>query len=71
METIKIDILNPKAFKLLQSLAELELIKINKEQSKLEILNLVSKIRAKSKDEISLEDITQEVKIVRKARYEE
>lgn len=71
METIKIDILNPKAFKLLQSLAELELIKINKEQSKLEILNLVSKIRAKSKDEISLEDITQEVEIVRKARYEE
>lgn len=71
METIKIDILNPKAFKLLQSLAELELIKINKEQSKLEILNLVSEIRAKSKDEISLEDITQEVEIVRKARYEE
>lgn len=70
METIRIEILNPKAFNLLQGLAELELIKINENKPNLEILNLINKIRAKSKDKISLEDITKEVEIVRKARYE-
>ena len=34
METIQIDILNPKAKKLLRNLADLNLIKINKEKEK-------------------------------------
>ncbi len=34
METIRIDIINPKAKKLLKDLADLNLIKINKEKYK-------------------------------------
>ena len=70
METIRIDILNPKAKKLLKDLADLNLIKINKEKYKSEFTTLLKKIRAKSKDEITLDEITKEVEQVRKSRYE-
>lgn len=70
METIRIDILNPKAKKLLKDLADLNLIKINKEKYKSEFSTLLKKIRAKSNDEITLDEITKEVEQVRKSRYE-
>ncbi len=70
METIRIDILNPKAKKLLKDLADLNLIKINKEKYKSEFSILLKKIRAKSNDEITLDEITKEVEQVRKSRYE-
>jgi len=70
METIRIDILNPKAKKLLKDLADLNLIKINKQKYKSEFSKLLKKIRAKSNDEISLDEITKEVEQVRKSRYE-
>ena len=70
METIRIDILNPKAKKLLKDLADLNLIKINKQKYKPEFSKLLKKIRAKSNDEISLDEITKEVEQVRKSRYE-
>ena len=70
METIRIDIINPKAKKLLKDLADLNLIKINKEKYKSDFSILLKKIREKSKDEISLDEITKEVEQVRKSRYE-
>ncbi|QTD36446.1 hypothetical protein JL193_09775 [Polaribacter batillariae] len=70
METIRIDIINPKAKKLLKGLADLNLIKINKEKYKSEFSALLKKIRAKSNEEISLDEITKEVEQVRKSRYE-
>ncbi|WP_445731947.1 hypothetical protein [Mariniflexile sp.] len=70
METIRIDIINPKAKKLLKDLADLNLIKINKEKYKSDFSTLLKKIRAKSNDEISLDDITKEVEQVRTSRYE-
>lgn len=70
METIQIDILNPKAKKLLKYLADLNLIKINKTKYKSEFSTLLKKLRTKSKDEISLDEITKEVEQVRKSRYE-
>lgn len=70
METIRIDIINPKAKKLLKDLADLNLIKINKEKYKSDFSTLLKKIRAKSNDEISLDEITKEVEQVRKSRYE-
>lgn len=70
METIRIDILNPKAKKLLKDLADLNLIKINKEKYKSEFSTLLKKIRTKSNDEITLDEITKEVEQVRKSRYE-
>lgn len=69
METIRIDILNPKAKNLLKDLADLNLIKINKEKKKSDFSALLKKLRSKSKDEISLDEITKEVEEVRKARY--
>jgi hypothetical protein len=70
METIRIEILNPKAKKLLKDLADLNLIKINKEKNNSEFSSLIKKLRAKSNDEISLDEITKEVEQVRKSRYE-
>jgi hypothetical protein len=69
METIRIDILNPKAKTLLKNLADLNLIKINKDR-KSDFSALLKKLRTKSKDEISLDEITEEVEEVRKSRYE-
>ena len=69
METIRIDILNPKAKNLLKDLADLNLIKINKEKKKSDFSALLKKLRVKSKDGISLGEITKEVEEVRKSRY--
>jgi len=70
MESIRIDILNPKAKSLLKDLADLKLIRINKEKGKSELIQLLDKLRISSEDSISLEDITNEVESVRKSRYE-
>ncbi|MDT0641414.1 hypothetical protein RM553_01090 [Zunongwangia sp. F363] len=70
METIRIDILNPKAKNLLKDLADLNLIKI-KTEKKSDFSNLLKKFRSKSKEEISFDEITKEVESVRKSRYEE
>lgn len=69
METFRIDILNPKVKNLLKQLADLDLIKITKEKKKSDFSVLLKKMRAKSKDELSIEEITKEVEEVRKSRY--
>lgn len=68
--TIRIDILNPKAVKLLQNLADLDLISIKKETSKRGFADILKKIRSNYKTTPSLEDITKEVEMVRAKRYE-
>lgn len=68
METIKIDILNPIALKLLNNLADLKLIKIKKSNNKNDFSDLVNQLRSKTKDKITLEEITNEVEKVRKLR---
>jgi len=70
METIRIDILNPKAKTILKDLADLKLIRINKDEGKSELIQLLDKLRIISDDSVSLEDITNEVESVRKSRYE-
>jgi hypothetical protein len=70
METIRIDILNPKAKALLKDLANLDLIRIKKETSKSDFSKLLKKFRNKSDQAPSLEEITKEVEAVRNARYE-
>ncbi|OBX26332.1 hypothetical protein LX77_01254 [Gelidibacter algens] len=69
METLKIEILNPKARNLLKELADLNVIKITKEKNTTDFSALLKKMRT-NKVEISLDDITSEVEQVRKARYE-
>jgi hypothetical protein len=66
MTTINIEIINPKAKKLLQNLAALKLISIGKENNP--FLEVVKKMRSQ-KAEISLDEITGEVDWVRNNRY--
>jgi hypothetical protein len=65
METLKIELLNPKAKQLLIDLMDLKLIRISKPDiPEKEFFKLLNDIR--QNDVPSLEDIQKEVKIVRK-----
>lgn len=66
---ISIEIINPEVESLLESLATLKYIKI-KDDGIEDFKKLLDRIRNNSQEEISLEEITKEVEIVRKARYE-
>ncbi len=68
MDTVKVNILNPKAIKLLNNLAELNLISIQ-DYSKNNFAAVLDKLRTKAKSSLSLDDITKEVELVRKKRY--
>lgn len=70
METLKIEIINPKAKGLIKSLADMDLIRIQKEKAKSEFSELLTQLRKKSIDAPSVEEITGEVESVRKARNE-
>ena len=70
MESIQIDILNPKVKRLLKNLADLNLIKIKKQKEKPDFTLLLKNLRSNSDNSISLNEITSEVEIVRKKRYE-
>ncbi|MBY0424315.1 MAG: hypothetical protein K2Q22_01655, partial [Cytophagales bacterium] len=70
MNSLQIDILNPKASKLLKNLADLNLIAIRNIEDD-GFLDLVNEMRYKAKDNPpSLEEITKEVELVRASRYE-
>jgi hypothetical protein len=69
METFRIDILNPKALNILKDLAELKLIKIQKDDNKSDFTDLVKKLRKQSKNGISFDEITNLVEEVRSSRY--
>jgi hypothetical protein len=67
--TYQVDILNPKAIKLLQDLADLNLISM-KQTSEDSFLEVVSKLREKAlPNPPSFEAITKEVELVRAKRY--
>jgi hypothetical protein len=70
MNTIQIEIINSKAKKLIENLADLKLIKITKSTDD-GFLKLVNKFREKAKEKPpTLDEITKEVEIVRSSRYE-
>ena len=69
MNTVQIEILNPKAAKLIQDLADLNLISI-KQPKENGFTELLGKLRSKADSAPSLEEITKEVEGVRAARYE-
>ena len=70
METVQIDILNPKVKALLKSLADLNLIRIKKVKVKSELQEILDTLRKNSDVAPSLEEITAEVESVRKNRYD-
>ncbi|MFS2186608.1 hypothetical protein ACCC92_08015 [Mucilaginibacter sp. Mucisp84] len=67
MDTLKISILNPKALKLLKDLAALDLIAIQ-DNSKTGFQDVLKRLRNKNSD-LTLEEITREVKTIRARRY--
>lgn len=69
METYQVNILNPKAIKLLEGLAELNLISIQPDPTK-GFQKLIDQLRSEAEsDAPSMEEITKEVETVRAARY--
>jgi len=68
MNTIRIEILNPKAARLLQDLADLDLIAIE-DTSKNGFASVLKKLRSKAKWAPTLDEITNEVELVRSRRY--
>ena len=68
MEALKIEILNPKALKLIKGMQELNLIKVSEEPAtKLRVY--LKNMRRKSSSTPSLEEITKIVEKVRGNRY--
>ena len=67
MDTIRIDIINPKAKKLLEDLEALNLIAIKKDNKK-RFKKIVKQLRTKSSTTPSIKEITEEVEAVRAMR---
>jgi hypothetical protein len=65
METLEIDIINPKARKIIQELENLDLISIRKKPA---FSALAKSLRQKVAGRISVEEINKEVAAVRKKR---
>lgn len=70
METIKVEILNPKAKNILKGLADLNLIKIKRESKKSDFSQLLEKLRKQSNTAPDLNEIGSEVESVRGGKYE-
>ena len=70
MESIRIEIINPKAKSLIKSLVDMDLIRIKKVKGKSEFIELLNKLRKRSDKAPTLEEITKEVESVRNSRYE-
>ena len=70
METLTIDILNPKANRLIKDLTDLDLISIRKPNQKSTLKRLLEMTRKPEAEALTLEEITAEVEIVRKEMYE-
>ena len=69
MQTLEVNILNPKAAKLLQDLADMDLISM-KPVSTEGFMDIVNRLREQAEaDPLTLEEITAEVEAVRAARY--
>jgi hypothetical protein len=67
MDSLRIELLHPKASQLLDDLEDLNLISIKREK-KTDFSKFLSKIRTKSKGKLSLDEITKEVESVRVKR---
>ena len=68
METLKIEIVNKKAKKILQELADLNLINIQDQDPLKSFQSLLNRLR-NQKDAPSLKEITKEVELVRAKRH--
>ena len=65
---MRVEILNPKAARLLKDLADLNLIAI-KDTSKNGFASVLKKLRSKAKSAPTFDEITNEVELVRNKRH--
>jgi hypothetical protein len=71
MKTFQIELLVPEAEKLLDELVNLKLIKLQEmPEPKLAFQQLLTKIREKNAENLTLNEISQEVESVRAKRYD-
>jgi len=68
MNSMRIDILDPKAKRLLKDLADLNLIAIH-DTSKNSFASVLKKLRSKTSSTPTLHEITSEVELVRSKRH--
>jgi len=68
MNTIRVNILNPKAARLLKDLADMDLIAIQ-DISENGFAKVLKKLRSKAKSAPTFDEITNEVELVRSKRY--
>lgn len=69
MTVIRIELLDPRAKALLEDLAKLDLIKIQDVDAPQQRFSaLLNKLRSKEDETPSLEEITEEIELVRKER---
>jgi hypothetical protein len=66
MEALSVQIINPKAMSLLMNLEDMNLIRI---KAKPTLSEMLAKIRRNESNVPSLEEITNEVELVRQKRY--
>lgn len=71
METLRVEILNPKAKSILKWLADLNFINIKREQKKSDFIQLLKNLRKQSDTAPDLNEIAKEVESERKKRYED
>ena len=70
METLKIEILNPRAKRLLQDLAALNLIRFkDTDDSKTAFKELLIRLRSSKVSPPTLKQITKEIEAIRQKRY--
>jgi len=70
MNTIQVEILNPASLSLLEELEKLKFISIHKSESRSnDFIDFVHKLRSKSHDSPSLEEISAEVEQHRSEMY--
>lgn len=69
MDTYQIEIIDPKAKKMLDDLANLNLITVQPLEPKKLFKSLLNKLRSSGDNAPTLEEITQEVEAVRSDRY--
>ena len=70
MESLRIQIINPKAKRLINNLAEMDLIRIQKKKAKSDFGELLDRLRNKEMIAPSLDEINAEVESARKSRHE-
>jgi hypothetical protein len=68
MQTIRIDIVNPKALNLLKELADMDLIRIKPDDFQLDLEKILKKMRTRNKIVPNLDEITEVVETVRNSR---